>query len=1031
MAAITLDEARPLIGALNDPNPTVRLQALRALVRLPLDQEAWREVGNIFMVLLHATPEGEFFYSQTLDGIPLLEVIEAAALVPVKSVRQHLHGLLEAEDSGVQRFTAQVLAKVRDQTALARLLADLTVPEVELHREAAEYLSLLDVSPELETIREAYRQETDGDTRFLLAVALAQAGEAAELVEVYRQVQEGSLESSLVEYIGSPWVADILSQRGPFPGEVRELLKHWEQEEDSRFAWIANVLGWANQRLEAMEAEPPPGPPPGDIPEQVLHDLLQGLEEGNLELLENAPENFLTYFPEKTASRLITILFQEKLRRERESGYQEVANDVIYAVNPLGRQFTPDIPGLMGCYGKARGNYGLSQQIAWVISRADVGDIVPWVNQQVRAPDPEQRVWAAQLLEDVSRYARQDYGPIFGGGSGPPEVPPPATFIDEREFHTAMMPEMDDVEDGIPVGRDHKRSKPPMARPESGPPARVVSTGFAPEASPDQAVDPHLPLQAGAVYFFWLEIGAPQEKSIEETPVDIPPVPAQARLTVALFGFAGELEITPATATGELMVQADGTVKVTRQPLAESLPASERLQTRLFFPVRPPGQNGSYRLRCHIYWGQILLQSRVIHALVRQRPRRRQRPTALRSLLDYTLSQTLAPAHLNQFGEHRLSVFMNRNGDGTHSFHLYGSDGQTHLKQDDIRFREGELQGMIAQARGTLRIASWGRDEEWQEGVPYKYKNRQRDLDRLKNDLSNMACWGYEFYTLISDRLAGGMEKVADFENLLLKPGTVQLAMKESPSYVLPAALTYDYPLDTGLGSFSLCPSFTAAWQQGQPLGEHECFQGNCPTREDLTTICPSGFWGFRHYLGMPLSVGQGPDAPAVIPVDQEVRLAVIVATDLQLLPDHTKALQGLRPQLVWNYADRREEAFRVLLESPHLVYFYCHGGQLRGMPYLRVGTDDRINRSNLFAHKVQWQAPRPLIFINGCHTAAVEPLQALEFISPLVTYSHSAGVIGTEITIFEELATVFAQECFRLFFLGQPIGAALRGARL
>ena len=60
-----------------------------------------------------------------------------------------------------------------------------------------------------------------------------------------------------------------------------------------------------------------------------------------------------------------------------------------------------------------------------------------------------------------------------------------------------------------------------------------------------------------------------------------------------------------------------------------------------------------------------------------------------------------------------------------------------------------------------------------------------------------------------------------------------------------------------------------------------------------------------------------------------------------------------------------------------------------------------------------------------------MEPLQALEFISPLITYAHGAGVIGTEITIFEELATIFAEECLGRFLQGEAIGAALRRARL
>ncbi|MHB8066929.1 MAG: CHAT domain-containing protein [Desulfobaccales bacterium] len=576
------------------------------------------------------------------------------------------------------------------------------------------------------------------------------------------------------------------------------------------------------------------------------------------------------------------------------------------------------------------------------------------------------------------------------------------------------------------------RAKPPQPPLKRAPSPRVVNTGFAPAGMPDKKLDPKFPLRCGKKYFFWLEIGPPQKETIEETPVDIPPVPAEAILTVALFGFKGELEITPGADVGELKVQEDLTVGVTCQPLAESPPRSSLLKKRLFFPVAAPAQNGEYRIRCHIYWGQILLQSRIIHVLVwKQHPLIRQGQKSLRSTLDYTLSSTLQPAGITKLKEHRLSVFMNRNGDGTHSFHLFGTDGQERFKHDDIRFPEGELQGMISQTRGTLRLASWGNDKEWQEGIPYKYQDRQLNLDRLTSDLTNMARWGYDFYDKIVNRMAGKEQAVAELEKALLKPGIIQLAMKESPSYVLPAALIYDYPLDTGAQSFSLCNSFAAALKKGQPLEDLECFQGNCPTRGDDTAICPSGFWGFRHYLGMPLSVGDGPDMPPFIPVQQDLHLSMIVATDLQFLDKHSQALRKLRTQMVWNYADRRDEAFKVLKESPHLVYFYCHAGLTRGKPYLQVGSSGQINPSNFRALNIQWEAPRPLVFINGCHTAAVEPLQALEFITPLVTYSHGAGVIGTEITIFEELATVFAEECLRRFFQGESIGAALRGARL
>lgn len=70
-------------------------------------------------------------------------------------------------------------------------------------------------------------------------------------------------------------------------------------------------------------------------------------------------------------------------------------------------------------------------------------------------------------------------------------------------------------------------------------------------------------------------------------------------------------------------------------------------------------------------------------------------------------------------------------------------------------------------------------------------------------------------------------------------------------------------------------------------------------------------------------------------------------------------------------------------------------------------------------------------MFINGCHTTALEPEQVIEFITPFIENANAAGVIGTEITIFEPLATAFSEECLRRFLNKSPIGEAVRCARL
>src|SRR5262249_60886449 len=71
------------------------------------------------------------------------------------------------------------------------------------------------------------------------------------------------------------------------------------------------------------------------------------------------------------------------------------------------------------------------------------------------------------------------------------------------------------------------------------------------------------------------------------------------------------------------------------------------------------------------------------------------------------------------------------------------------------------------------------------------------------------------------------------------------------------------------------------------------------------------------------------------------------------------------------------------------------------------------------------------LVSVNGGRTVAVEREVALEFVSTFVVATGAAGVVGTEVTVFEPLARAFAEECLRRFLAGAEIGEAVRGARL
>lgn len=567
--------------------------------------------------------------------------------------------------------------------------------------------------------------------------------------------------------------------------------------------------------------------------------------------------------------------------------------------------------------------------------------------------------------------------------------------------------------------------------------ARYVNLGFASRANPDQPLDPNWPLETERLYYFWVEIGALLAGSImsEATQIELDHLPEDAVLDVVLFSFPDELELTAGQDGGQLQLQRDGSLRVAEAAILPPRTAVALQEKRLFFPVRTPATSGEYRLRCHIYYQQLLLQSHLVTAVVHPLPRPQKEPAALRANADYILSQSLSPAHLAQMTRQKLSIMVNDNGSGTHGFRFFGEQSF----KSEATFDAHELQNALKLARGALRQAAWGDEEPYSTGKAYRYTDL--DWGRLRVDLIRCAIRGYRLYDALINRLAGGADEAWALADLMRQPGEVQLASKVSARWLVPAALFYDYPLDTGhKGSdFKLCPAFKEAVGQGEPLHETACFQGECPHYDEDDVICPSGFWGFRHALGMPASVQGAPDAPLVLAAEQGVELGVAVCTD-ELFHGrvaHEKALRQLLPasQLGWHYADERAETLAMMRQTePHLLYFFCHGRVASDTPSLIVGPPDSrgISRDNLRHGRVRWRKTRPLVFLNGCHTTALAPEFALDLVSGFVGTSHAAGVIGTEITTFVPLARDFAENCLHHFLVEKrPIGEAVRRARL
>ncbi len=564
-------------------------------------------------------------------------------------------------------------------------------------------------------------------------------------------------------------------------------------------------------------------------------------------------------------------------------------------------------------------------------------------------------------------------------------------------------------------------------------PERHVNTGFSTlyDGTPwprDRSLD------CACSYLFWLEIGPQVQGAIETKPIVLPEtVPEGAVIDVVLFGEPGGFETNEAV--GRLVLEgARG--RVLTQPTLRALDHLGALpRHRLFFEVRTPAEPGSHHLACNLYHRGVLLQSIDVSAQIGTRTA--WDGPALFAVPHHVLSHSLSDELLQANRQHVLSIVqgLSRNGDA-HSFQFYGDQtarGSAHI--DDHL-----IQNLLDMARKTYREVSWGSPEPYDPERPddfcYRYDDNG-DFVRLEQDLVRLAKAGFRSWDRVAQGLAQvhgtHLEKRALRERMLAPGGRIQFGLHDSPRSVLPLALFYDHKLQASATSgLRLCPTFRRTLNE-DPL-ETPCFREPCEHHEDPLTVCPSGFWGFRHAIGFTPSMGTRELCPVIAVGPSAVVHAVVWAEpDLRLRDAHVEALRQRFSGSALELAEHRGAAIELFERggSP-LVYFYCHGGANDIGPYLRVGTqaDDPIEPSDFANLASPWISPRPLVFINGCHTTNLEPERAFEFVSALVEQG-AVGVMGTEITVFEPLATRFAETFFAKFSSGTEAGEAVRLARL
>ena len=687
---------------------------------------------------------------------------------------------------------------------------------------------------------------------------------------------------------------------------------------------------------------------------------------------------------------------------------------------------------LVGWRGAAGGGASLGGQ-AWVpveaLERASAGELVTVPRRRGRhVPAPS----LAFPPERIGEYIAAVRDPETGH-----EAPSPSRTVIRRVSRAPVFEGLDrrlfevDFARGI---RRPLRANPPIRLSARKAPRRLVETGFAPADDPERNLSAADPLEPGAVYSFWFAVGGARGTSIETDPAAaVLPSLERATLVVRVLAFEDEVELTGET-RGTIAIEPEHDPCVGER--AATVSGDDALHERtLFFPVRMPQREGRFHLRCNVHLGSTVIQSRLVSCqvggtLTPGAP-------ALTSDLDYALTDTFALSRLAELPEHDLSLTINGVGP-SHQLRFFSASGDEELCAGATLEAE-QLTAMVERARGALAQASWGSEEEW-DRRPESYRYRPGGIPSFEADLFRLARRGRRLYYGITQALDGGSATLDRLEAVGRGTLRVQIATTRPGLYV-PAALFYDHKLVTTPGTavsgrYALCDAFAALLRDRGPLAQLDCFANGCAQRDDELRVCPSGFWGFRHELGWP---PQAAETPAETPSDDPPRIVIGVSTDgqLRLRDAHVaELLELVGAQRETTVASSSAELVTLLQAGePSLLYFYCHGGTADGEAYLELGrpsVDIGIDGPFLQDNGIRWGERRPLVFVNGCHTTALEPRQLADLVTAFVSGSNALGVVGTELTVFEPLARRFADAALGGWLDGsQTIGEAVRHARL
>jgi hypothetical protein len=444
----------------------------------------------------------------------------------------------------------------------------------------------------------------------------------------------------------------------------------------------------------------------------------------------------------------------------------------------------------------------------------------------------------------------------------------------------------------------------------------------------------------------------------------------------------------------------------------------------LYVPFRTADQRGPATLRVTLYHRNNAIQSVRVDFDVYQPGRG---TGQIHGFVDFALTDdaTRAP----EFSDRRLNILTNHGAGGTHSIVVNNGDRAIAVPVSD-----SQASVVLTAIRKRLTEITLGASGDKSQ---YDDENRKSTSDFV-GDLRRMALSGAQLWQAVVPDVADRgylREHLAD---------RAKIQITRATHTVFPWALIYDIPRDPEEDG-TLC-SILEDWEVQQAALRD--YPSRCPgeASHGRNVICPYGFWGFRHMIEQPPSVRTG-TLRTSIQVMEPARAAAArsLALNAALTKTHFTELEACFQGWFQLVPCDDRPALEAALADPRLplAYFYCHGRtEVQAdvvTPYLEIGTDTRIAPGSFGAWyeaggwgSAHWSETAPLVFINGCETAALQPSDVVSFVDAFAGL-HAAGVVGTEISVSQRVANEVALNFYRHFVgpAGASVGTALYRTRI